>query len=388
MLIKIPLHTGAYSSGLEGVETLESVDDKIQLIGNPLDTNTKLLFHADGADGSITFTDISDSAHTLAPVAEAQVDTAQKKFGTGSLFLDGENDEVEATGTLSDFQFGSGKWTMEGRFYLNEVMGSNNLLFTLGGGVNSWADADGFEYLLYTNTDSKLRFDYRVGTSIVTIITSNVIDVTSSFHHVALVNNDITDAFLMFIDGAIVYAAGAITITAIGSPLNFSIGGSAWAGHSGAHWDGWIDEPYVLKGTAKYSDTFTPEISAYNNYLITSPATTGTWTALPRGTLDMSTSRLLIFKDGIVQAATSTDVKIRYYYNNGAASAWLTLAALRLETDIDVTNTINSIKVETQYISDKTYRSGSRAFLVMDYTHSTGGGANQIIGSPIIQGVN
>ncbi len=57
-----------------------------------LDSNTKLLLHCDGTDGSTSFPDVSDNSHTVTAVATAQVDTAVKKFGTGSLMLDGNSD--------------------------------------------------------------------------------------------------------------------------------------------------------------------------------------------------------------------------------------------------------------------------------------------------------
>ena len=53
----------------------------------------KLLLHCNGADESVVFTDASVAAHGNATVAgTAQVDTAVKKWGTGSLLLDGTGD--------------------------------------------------------------------------------------------------------------------------------------------------------------------------------------------------------------------------------------------------------------------------------------------------------
>ena len=45
--------------------------------------NTKLLLHMDGADTSTDFEDKSPSGHTITAQGDAQVDTAQSKFGGG-----------------------------------------------------------------------------------------------------------------------------------------------------------------------------------------------------------------------------------------------------------------------------------------------------------------
>src|SRR5262245_57173192 len=59
------------------------------------DSFTKLLLKMPGADGSTTITDFSPSQRGNATVVgNAQVDTAQFKFGTGSLLLDGAGDAL------------------------------------------------------------------------------------------------------------------------------------------------------------------------------------------------------------------------------------------------------------------------------------------------------
>jgi len=58
------------------------------------DSYTVLLLNMDGTDASTTFTDssIGGSTHTITANGDAQVDTAQQVFGTGSLLLDGIGD--------------------------------------------------------------------------------------------------------------------------------------------------------------------------------------------------------------------------------------------------------------------------------------------------------
>jgi len=64
--------------------------------------NRVLLLDFDGTDGATSATDASRFAHTLTFNGDAQLDTANKKFGTASLLLDGTGDYV----TISDANHG------------------------------------------------------------------------------------------------------------------------------------------------------------------------------------------------------------------------------------------------------------------------------------------
>lgn len=76
------------------------------------DGAVSLLLHADGADGSTTFTDSSAAAHTISLHGDPEVDTAQSMFGGASCSLDG-NDGLDLDGS-SAFAFGDGDFTIEG----------------------------------------------------------------------------------------------------------------------------------------------------------------------------------------------------------------------------------------------------------------------------------
>jgi len=85
------------------------------MAGNTADT--VLLLHCDGADASTTFADDSvggngGSGHTVTAVNDAQVDTAQSKFGGASLLLDGSGDYLSIA-DHADFDFGSGAFGVD-----------------------------------------------------------------------------------------------------------------------------------------------------------------------------------------------------------------------------------------------------------------------------------
>jgi hypothetical protein len=88
--------------------------------GGGIDSFTKLLLHCDGTDAATTFTDSSDSSHTVTAGGGAQIDTAQQVFGTASALFDGVSDNLSLDGS-SDFAFGTGDFTIDMWVRLNAV---------------------------------------------------------------------------------------------------------------------------------------------------------------------------------------------------------------------------------------------------------------------------
>lgn len=79
---------------------------------DPYYSNVSLLLHCDGTNGSTSFPDNSPSPKTVTASGNAQVTTANYKFGTGSLLLDGNGDYISAPSNAG-FDFGTGDFTVE-----------------------------------------------------------------------------------------------------------------------------------------------------------------------------------------------------------------------------------------------------------------------------------
>lgn len=95
---------------------LTSADAKVgslsalALIGTlvePIDGYTKLYLKMNGVDGSTTFLDSASGAKAVTAVGNAQIDTDQFKFGTGSCLLDGTGDWLTLA-SHADWSFGTG----------------------------------------------------------------------------------------------------------------------------------------------------------------------------------------------------------------------------------------------------------------------------------------
>lgn len=95
-------------SGVLGGSGLEGDGD----VTDPFFSNVVFLSGFNGADGATSAVDDSNSAHTITFQADAQLDTAERRFGTASLLLDGTGDFVEIADS-EDFNFAAGDFTIE-----------------------------------------------------------------------------------------------------------------------------------------------------------------------------------------------------------------------------------------------------------------------------------
>ena len=77
------------------------------IIGDPYYANRSLGLHFDGSNESITFTDNSPSPKTPTVNGNAQISTAQSKFGGASGLFDGVGDFLSYSSN-ADYDFGSG----------------------------------------------------------------------------------------------------------------------------------------------------------------------------------------------------------------------------------------------------------------------------------------
>ena len=75
------------------------------------DSYTKLLMHADEDNGSIAFTDSSDSPHTITRDASVDHDTGNKVFGSSGIYIPKDNRLQIADST--DWQFGTGDFRID-----------------------------------------------------------------------------------------------------------------------------------------------------------------------------------------------------------------------------------------------------------------------------------
>lgn len=215
--------------------------------------NYATLLHFDGADGSTTFTDVAGRSWTAA--GNAQIDTSEFVFGDASLRLDGTGDSI-STADSSDHNFGSGDFTLEGRFRFSSAAGEQGLFskYSTGGGTS----IRGYN-IRYSAANGGFRTVLGNGTSSGESLNTPWTPAVGQWYHLAFVRSGST--YFIFVDGTKVeeYALSLTTIQ--DAAIGLAIGVSQTVTNS--NFNGWVDEVRITKGAAVYTAGFAPPSSAY-----------------------------------------------------------------------------------------------------------------------------
>lgn len=207
------------------------------------DSYTKALLHFDGSDGSPTFTD--ESGKTWTRSGNAQIDTAQSKFGGASGLFDGTGDYLSTTAT-PDFDFGTGNFTIDFCFRPTSIGTGYPFIFTTQG-------TGGYK-IGFDNQKSYLGFESSAGIALSANFSNN------TWAHVAIVRNG--NAIAIAKDG--IFGA---SLDATGDSINtdgtLAVLGRAYTTVNDYYFIGHIDEFRISKGIARWTANFTPPTHAY-----------------------------------------------------------------------------------------------------------------------------
>jgi len=221
-----------------------------------IDTYTKLLLHCDGADASTTFTD-SATGKTVTVYGNAQIDTAQSKFGGASGLFDGTGDYL-TTPDSSDFAFGTGDFTIDFWYRFNAVPGTNTTqrIYSQYNGGDNWV------FLSFQDISGSFYFRLESAPSAYTAnidVNKTTTVSTNTWYHFAVVRNG--NNFMMFKDGTQIGTTVVDADSMFDSSQLLNIGSQ---NGSSNFLNGWIDEFRVSKGIARWTTNFTPPVSPYS----------------------------------------------------------------------------------------------------------------------------
>lgn len=240
---------------LMGMTASESIT-VVGRVSSDNDEYTKVLLHMDGSDASTTFTDSNagGSAHTWTAAGNAQIDTAQSKFGGASGLFDGTGDWI-STPDHADFALGTGDWTIDGWFRCNAAGGTARTIAVQG---DDPAVANDTSFFLRRTGGNVIACRVSDGTSLVEVAgTAQYTDaVNTGWHHVAVVRSGNT--LKLFIDGV---EAGAATFSGTVQDSTDALFVGSMAAGSNA-WLGWIDEFRISVGIARWTADFSPPLTA------------------------------------------------------------------------------------------------------------------------------
>jgi hypothetical protein len=223
----------------------------------PLDasySNVSLLLHGDGTNGSTTIVDSSPSPKTVTAVGNAQISTAQSKFGGASILV---GNPSSSTGSFlsvdsSDDLILGNTWTVELWWYLltagtgsdrNAVLGTSSL---------------GSEGNLGIYQESVTPYiNVRAGAAGSDVRSSNNSVVANQWQFIAVsCLNNVATIYINGIQDGTGPINGPVTV-----PVE-SIG-RVGASFSAYDTNGYIDDLRITKGVARYTANFTPPTAPF-----------------------------------------------------------------------------------------------------------------------------
>ena len=213
-----------------------------------IDAYTKLLLHCNGVDASTTFTDSELTPKTVTAYDNAQIDTAQSKFGGASGFFDGTGDYLTVPDS-DDWAFGTGDFTIDWwvRFVTTAVSHS---FFSQKTDTNN-------RYILYFNNNT-IYWSQLVGGSGGNNIAKAWTPSIDTWYHVALVKA--SGVYTFYIDGA---SIGSNTENTSIANLTGNLEICRDTDSGSNFFNGWLDEIRISKGIARWTANFTPPTRAY-----------------------------------------------------------------------------------------------------------------------------
>jgi len=230
-------------------------------------SSVSLLLKGNGANNSTSFVDSSINNFTVSRFGNAVISTSQFKYGTGSMYFDGNSDYITAPGN-SAFNFGSGSFTVE--MWVNPagiatngqqkwLFGTNRNSSAIYSGVNAW--------LTYSTAYNKYSLALYAAFNSTSWTVANI-NITSGFNispntwtHLAFVREG--NIWSVFVNGTkyvIGTFGGAVPYT---TSYGFGIGSTGAFNPLTNGFQGHIDDFRVTKGIARYSSNFTPPTSGF-----------------------------------------------------------------------------------------------------------------------------
>jgi hypothetical protein len=219
---------------------------------DPYWSSVVLLMHMDGTNGSTTFTD--EKGHTVTANGNAQISTAQSKFGGASALFDGTGDYLR----LAD----SSDWTFAGDFTIEAWVRPANVTSAMAI-ASHWYSGTAIRcsWIFAQKSDGTFRFAYGIGgtnseVASTTGLTANV------WQHISAVRSGTT--VTLYLDGVSV-GSGTVSGALNDCPDGLGIGVESVDRGSGRYFNGYIDEIRISKGIARYTANFTAPSAAFPN---------------------------------------------------------------------------------------------------------------------------
>ena len=181
---------------------------------------------------------------TMETIGNAQISTAQSKFGSGSMYFDGTGDYLSIPST-QNLNFGTGDFTVEAWVYPNSLATDWFIISASGSG--------GFFFGFSKDTvtgfgwgRTAVAWDYRVADT----------GTAGTWQHVAISRSG--TSMRIFVNGTQIGTTQTNSTSYNLSTTSTTVGSQG----SGYYLNGYIDDLRVTKGYARYTANFTPPTAA------------------------------------------------------------------------------------------------------------------------------
>jgi hypothetical protein len=196
------------------------------------------------------------TAKAITANGNAQIDTAQSKFGGASGLFDGNGDYL-STPDSADWAFGTGDFTIDFwvRFAADIPYGDYVAILAQQQDANNrwmlmaFRDAGGRGWELIHRTGGSVTID------VYNYVTINV----NTWYHVAVVRSG--NSWLMFQDGTQIGSTATDADPIADMATVLCVGQK---GDDSKYFNGWLDEFRVSKGVARWTSNFTPPTARYD----------------------------------------------------------------------------------------------------------------------------
>ena len=206
------------------------------------DQYTKSLLHFDG-----NLTD--ESGKTWTAYGGAATSAAQKKFGSGALYLDSKGKYLSVSGG-NDFDFANTDFSIDAWVYLT----TTGVEHTLISKYLSWATDNDFLFFITNSNYPKIVF----GSHSVTM-TSSIALTSGAWYHLAVTRN--VNNWKLFVSGETV-ASATVSYAVTNNTSTARIG---YSSSNDGQFLGYIDEFRISKGVARWTSNFTPPTVPYGS---------------------------------------------------------------------------------------------------------------------------
>lgn len=224
--------------------------------GDPYFYATTFLVDAEGADAATTYEAIRGGTATF--VNNAQIDTAQFRYGTSSFLFDGTNDYITFPNDPS-LELGNSDFTLECSVRFNTDPGTGTMSFF--GLYDAQSNQRSWSFEINNNTLSILySTDGTAGT--VTRPTGQTWNpVNNQWYDIAVSRQG--NNLYWFVDGVLL-GSESFTATFFNGTANMIVGAILdGTGTPLQDLDGWLDNIRITKGIARYTDDYTVADKAF-----------------------------------------------------------------------------------------------------------------------------